>query len=103
MQALQWYLKKLDSSPVPTKTVTSAIIVGTGQVASQYIAQGKLFNKRAAGVYYLWGTILAPFNHHWQNFINTWGAKSLNMVVKKPNAFTVSRSGGPRPSLARPC
>ena len=70
------YLSALDSAPVPTKTVTSLIITGSGNLLSQIIEGRTAIDWAAVKMYCTWGFILAPLNHVWQNTIATRGPGS---------------------------
>lgn len=70
------YLSALDSAPIPTKTVTSLVITGSGNLLSQIIEGRPVIDWAAVKMYCTWGFILAPLNHAWQNAIATRGPGS---------------------------
>ena len=68
------YLILLDAYPVPTKTVTSSVIMTAGAFLARFVNPGPLSQ---VAVFAVWGFLLGPLSHVWNNVIATYGPSSL--------------------------
>ena len=63
------YLRALHYRPISTKTITSAFILSGGNALAQVITKSKITDWNEIKNYVIWGIILAPLNHIWQDLI----------------------------------
>jgi hypothetical protein len=63
---LQWYSNKLDTDPVITKSITSAIIAAAGDAGCQKVSGDEPFDlKRCGRFFILGGALVGPAVHWW--------------------------------------
>eukprot|EP00545_Synedropsis_sp_CCMP1620_P005473 CAMPEP_0119009514 /NCGR_PEP_ID=MMETSP1176-20130426/4410_1 /TAXON_ID=265551 /ORGANISM="Synedropsis recta cf, Strain CCMP1620" /LENGTH=245 /DNA_ID=CAMNT_0006962041 /DNA_START=1035 /DNA_END=1772 /DNA_ORIENTATION=+ len=86
---LAWYSRKLDSHPILTKSITSAVIGGSGDVLSQYIEarnekrplQWDLVRTSRFGL--LGFVLVGPVMHYWYGAIMRWFPGNSTSIVAK--------------------
>jgi len=69
---LEWYVNKLDTHPLLTKSITSAIIAGMGDVGCQYVTKNDdegIDIPRTGRFFVLGGVIVGPFVHMWYGLL----------------------------------
>lgn len=67
---LRWYSQKLDSHPLVTKCLTGCLILGNGDVLSQYIEGQETWDARRTLRFALIGLVFeAPALHYWYQYL----------------------------------
>ncbi|XP_043245760.1 peroxisomal membrane protein 2-like [Amphibalanus amphitrite] len=73
VRAARAYLRLLQSSPILTKSVSSAIISALADLSAQTILRNKRFNLSSAGNYALMGLVITgPATHHFHRLLDRW-------------------------------
>ncbi|GAX18761.1 protein Mpv17 [Fistulifera solaris] len=83
---LQWYSHKLDTHPITTKSITSAIIAGIGDGACQYGQrnQSKWDVNRTGRFFVLGGVLVGPLIHLWYGVLATYlPGTAVTTVIKR--------------------
>lgn len=84
---LTWYSKKLDTHPITTKSITSAIIAGMGDAGCQWAAAGndnKWDKNRTGRFFFLGGVLVGPLIHAWYGLLATYlPGNAVSTVVQR--------------------
>lgn len=87
---LVWYSRKLDSHPILTKSISSGIVGGSGDILSQYIEarrEGRPFHwdvVRTSRFGFLSLALVGPVMHHWFGALTRWfPGQSATVVAKR--------------------